>query len=227
MSKAIKRVWTLRKDNDKIERVQKVILKFLLRQNYASYTEVCKQFGISKLSQRREKLCLNFALKEFQKASSIFMKVPNSDKRPQRRVAKKNVVSVPKSRTQRHMRSCFVYLSNILNNHHNGWRMMGIYCSIETENKLLFSWCFEHWFYYPWTHPKKHTHSFYKYVKQVIFLFPFMIFSWSYVIWQKGVDHEDSTWWVVLFKLWYHVLSFTAFTRINLILFMLLPLLSG
>ena len=108
------------KDSEKIERVQKIVLKFLLRHKYSSYTEACKEFGISKLAQRREKLCLKFALKEYKKSSSIFMKVPRSDKRPPRRVAKKNVVIVPKSRTQRHQRSCFVYLSKLLNEYHNG-----------------------------------------------------------------------------------------------------------
>ena len=31
------------KDSDKIERVQKIVLKFLLRHNYSSYTEACKK----------------------------------------------------------------------------------------------------------------------------------------------------------------------------------------
>ena len=108
------------KDSEKIERVQKIVLKFLLRHKYSSYTEACKEFGISKLAQRREKLCLKFALKEYKKSSSIFMKVPRSYKRPPRRVAKKNFVIVPKSRTQRHQRSSFVYLSKLLNEYHNG-----------------------------------------------------------------------------------------------------------
>ena len=80
VSKAMKRIWTLRrlrklgfsdsfiidvytkeirsileyavpiwhgaltvKDSDKIERVQKIVLKFLLRHNYSSYTEACKK----------------------------------------------------------------------------------------------------------------------------------------------------------------------------------------
>ena len=107
------------KDSEKIERVQKIVLKFLLRQNYSSYTEACKIFGISKLAQRRDKLCLNFALKEYKKSPSIFMKVPSCDRRPLRKVAKKNVVFVPKSRTQRHQRSSFIYLSNLLNEYHN------------------------------------------------------------------------------------------------------------
>ena len=195
------------KDSEKIERVQKIVLKFLLRHKYSSYTEACKEFGISKLAQRREKLCLKFALKEYKKSSSIFMKVPRSDKRPPRRVAKKNVVIVPKSRTQRHQRSSFVYLSKLLNEYHNGWKWWyDAFVTFIVQLIMLTKICYfrdiEHEFHFCRTYPLRNMQIILKH-KNNDSLFPIMIVSWSHVYKQKDADHEDSTWWVVLFQLCY------------------------
>ena len=106
VSKAMKRIWTLRrlrklgfndefiidvykkevrvmleygvpiwngalskKDSDRIEKVQKIVLKFLLRHKYTSYTQACEKFKLDKLSDRRHTLCLKFALKKLKKTT--------------------------------------------------------------------------------------------------------------------------------------------------------------
>ena len=46
-----------------IERVQKSVAHIILGQNYVSYREALKTLGLESLKVRRDKLCLNFALK--------------------------------------------------------------------------------------------------------------------------------------------------------------------
>ena len=101
------------KDSEKIEKVQKIVLRLLLRHEYTSYTEACKKFGLEKLSTRRNLLCVKFVKKEFKNSTGVFTKL-ESQKR--RKVSKKNFVHEPKTRTQRHYTSCYAYLSRLLNN---------------------------------------------------------------------------------------------------------------
>ena len=46
-----------------IERIQKSVAHIILGQNYVSYREALKTLGLESLKVRRDKLCLNFALK--------------------------------------------------------------------------------------------------------------------------------------------------------------------
>ena len=101
-----------KKDSDKIEKVQKIVIKFLLRQKYQSYTEACQQLQLEKLASRRDQLCLKFALKEFKKSTDFF-KIIGTQQR--RMVAKKKYVHEPKTRTNRHYMSSYVYLSRLFN----------------------------------------------------------------------------------------------------------------
>ena len=48
---------------DNIERVQRVCLKVILRDNWVSYDAALEMTGLEKLINRREDLCLNFATK--------------------------------------------------------------------------------------------------------------------------------------------------------------------
>ena len=103
-----------KKDSIKIERVQKSFLKILIQGQYSSYTETCEEFGIQKLFQRREKLCLRFGKRELAKSNPLFHKC---SKKPQRN-ARKNVVMVPTSRTVRHSRSSVPYISQLINKYY-------------------------------------------------------------------------------------------------------------
>ena len=51
-----------KKQASKIERVQKVVLHIIYG-NKLSYRKLCKKFKLEILSQRRERLCVNFAKK--------------------------------------------------------------------------------------------------------------------------------------------------------------------
>ena len=101
-----------KKDSEKIEKVQKIVIKFLLRHKYESYTEACEQLELEKLSVRRENLCLKFALKELKKSTNFFKKIGTQKRRA---VSKKKYVHEPKTRTHRHFSSSYVYLSRLIN----------------------------------------------------------------------------------------------------------------
>ena len=49
-------------DSDNLERVQKCAAKTILQENYTTYEESLEFLMLAKLSSRREKLCLRFAL---------------------------------------------------------------------------------------------------------------------------------------------------------------------
>ena len=91
-------------DSLKIEKIQKTVLRLLMRGNYTSYTEACKTFKIDKLFMRREKLCLRFSKKEIKKPNGgIFKKYQN--KRKKRKFSKVKVVEEPLIRTSRYAKS--------------------------------------------------------------------------------------------------------------------------
>ena len=104
------------RDCDRIEKVQKIVLKFLLQNKYTSYTDACKFYKLPKLAVRKKSLCLRFAEKELKKPNGLFQRVKNSHLR---KVAKNKLVIQPKSRTQRHFSSGFSYLARILNESKN------------------------------------------------------------------------------------------------------------
>ena len=53
---------TLEQNND-IERIQRTCLKVILNENYVSYSAALEMCGLQTLFVRREKRCLDFALK--------------------------------------------------------------------------------------------------------------------------------------------------------------------
>ena len=50
------------KNKSDIERIQKIVFRILLSDNYISYTQACVSFNTTSLEQRREHLSLKFAL---------------------------------------------------------------------------------------------------------------------------------------------------------------------
>ena len=44
-----------------LERIQKVALRIILKENYTTYSDALKATGLATLKARRAKLCLNFA----------------------------------------------------------------------------------------------------------------------------------------------------------------------
>ena len=102
-------------DSDKIEKVQKIVMKFLLRKKYQSYSEAYEKFRIKKLSDRRHKLCLKFAIKEFENSTTFFKKISTQKRRA---VSKKKFVHEPKTRTKRHFSSSYVFLTRLFNDNY-------------------------------------------------------------------------------------------------------------
>ena len=100
-------------DSLKIEKIQKIVLKLLLKDNYFSYTEACKNFKLEKLHERRVKLCLNFSKKEFKKPNGIFKKYKSV--KPKRQGKRRILVEEPTTRTVRYAKSSIPYLSKLLN----------------------------------------------------------------------------------------------------------------
>ena len=101
------------RDCDRIEKVQKIVLKFLWQNKYTLYTDACKFYKLPKLAVRKKSLCLRFSKKELKKPNGLFQ---NSHLR---KVAKNKLVIQPKSRIQRHFGSGFSYLARILNESQN------------------------------------------------------------------------------------------------------------
>ena len=101
-----------KKDSLKIEKVQKIVLRLLLKEEYSSYTDACKYFNLDKLHVRRENLCIRFARKEYAKPENgIFLKSQSKSKR----IASKKLVVEPRARTARYYKSSIPYLSRLLN----------------------------------------------------------------------------------------------------------------
>ena len=101
-----------KKESEKIEKIQKSVLKLLLKNHYISYSEACEQFNLEKLYIRRQKLCVQFSNKEYKKPDNgIFEKFQPKSKR----LAHTKVVLEPKTRTERHYKSAIPYLSRLLN----------------------------------------------------------------------------------------------------------------
>ena len=53
-----------KKDSNNIERIQRVAFKIILQEKFIDYSSACDYFNTTSLKQRREKLCLTFALKK-------------------------------------------------------------------------------------------------------------------------------------------------------------------
>ena len=97
-----------------IERVQKVCLKIILKDNYESYSLALEQTELQTLVERREKLCLNFARKclENEKTKRNFPLNPSSHLMPKRNNEK---YFVQHYKTDRLGKSAIPYLQRLLN----------------------------------------------------------------------------------------------------------------
>jgi hypothetical protein len=97
-----------------IERVQKVCLRIILKENYIGYTEALEKTKLATLVKRREKLCLNFAKKcvQNEKTQHMFPLNPSTHSMPTRHHEK---FKVQHSRTERLAKSSIPYLQRLLN----------------------------------------------------------------------------------------------------------------
>ena len=103
-----------KKNSDKIENVKRIVARIIFKSDFTSCSESCDTYKLEKLHLRRQKLCLNFARKEFKKPNGgIFKKKVTRSKR----IQSKFLVEEPKTRTSSYAKSCLSYLSKLLNTH--------------------------------------------------------------------------------------------------------------
>ena len=98
-----------------IERIQKIVLKVILGDNYSSYEQACTSMNITTLEQRRHDLSLKFALSWlespqhkhlFIQRKSLYYKLRNMKS-----------FEVPLCHSDRYYSSPLPHLTRILNNH--------------------------------------------------------------------------------------------------------------
>ena len=101
-----------KEQSDDIERLQKILLRIILKDNYISYHLACKHLNIQTLEQRRSDLCLKFALKisENPKFKDFFQ--PNTNTNNFRNQEK---YFVPFAKSSRYKNSPRIFLTRLLN----------------------------------------------------------------------------------------------------------------
>ena len=100
-----------RKQTIEIERIQKLALRIILKENYQSYENACSVFAAETLEERRTRLCLKFATKNLKSENNMFLKRQNP---APMRGSRKTVIE-PKCNFGRYYKSSVPYLSRLLN----------------------------------------------------------------------------------------------------------------
>ena len=99
------------KQSKEIERVQKVVFRIILINNYRNYDNALKTLHTEILYQRRINICKSFASKNLKSEFSFFEKVK---KYPNTR-SKTKLVREFKCNTARYSKSSLPYLANLVN----------------------------------------------------------------------------------------------------------------
>ena len=104
-------------NSDDLERTQKTFTKLLLKDEYKDYEEALLKLNLEKLSNRREKLSLNFSKDglKFDTLSDLLKKKENKHIMETR---KSENYEVNFSNTERMKKSSVIYFQNLLNNEH-------------------------------------------------------------------------------------------------------------
>ena len=95
-----------------LERVQKVALKIILKENYTSYEEALTATGLDTLTARRTKLCLNFSRKCTASEKTAHMFPENNSITTTRNP---EPYFVTPARTERLAKSAIPYMQRLLN----------------------------------------------------------------------------------------------------------------
>ena len=110
-------VWhsSLTRENiDDLERVQKSALRTILQEKYKSYKQGLALLNLETLSDRRESLCLNFALKCV-KDENLSRMFPISEKTHKMGTRKEEQFEVQFANTGRLQKSPIIYMQKLLN----------------------------------------------------------------------------------------------------------------
>ena len=108
---------TLEQSTD-LERIQKTCLRVILGDNYVSYTAALEMTGLSPLNERREKRCLEFALRSVKHPINkrIFPLNPNLNQEGME-FRSMEVFQVNHSRPESYKKSAVLYCQRLLNTH--------------------------------------------------------------------------------------------------------------
>ena len=96
-----------------IERVQKIVLRIILDDQYEDYHQACLVLNVQNLQSRRTKISLSFALKclTSDKHKQLFKLNENTN------IRNPDKFDVPFANTTRYLKSPKLYLTRLLNNH--------------------------------------------------------------------------------------------------------------
>ena len=99
-----------------LERVQKSAMKIILKNRFQGYQNALNRLKLKTLSERREELCLNFAIKctNNSKLSSMF---PRNEKNHQVETRKYEKYKVDFAYTRRLQNSSIIHMQKLLNEH--------------------------------------------------------------------------------------------------------------
>ena len=114
-------VWhsSLTKENsDDIERVQKSAVKIMLGNKYIGYQKSLEKLDIETLKDRRNQLCLNFALKSRKNPKTKHM-FPENEKLHTMQLRNPERFKVEQAKTERFKNSSIIFMQNLLNKHVN------------------------------------------------------------------------------------------------------------
>ena len=101
-----------------LERVQKTALKIILGEKYQSYAKALIKLDMDSLNDRREKLCLTFAIKSAKNPKSKHM-FPVNEKTHKMGTRRPEKFKVQHANTDRLKNSSIIYMQNLLNKHEN------------------------------------------------------------------------------------------------------------
>ena len=101
-------------EEKKIERIQKIAFRIILKERYISYENALSIANLPTLKNRRTKLCLKFALKSIQNSKTNHMFPENNNKSTTR---SKEKYSVPFAYTNRFKHSAIPSMARQLNNY--------------------------------------------------------------------------------------------------------------
>ena len=112
-------VWhsSLSQENiDDLERVQKSAAKVMLQDKYQGYKNALNKLDLETLAERRESICLNFAIK-CTKNTKLFNMFPKNQKKHEMKTRNTEVYQVDFSHTNRLQKSSIIYMEKLLNEH--------------------------------------------------------------------------------------------------------------
>jgi hypothetical protein len=100
-----------------IERVQKTALRIILGQKYKSYENALQQLSMQSLKERRDKLCIDFALRT-RKNSKMKDMFPLNKNKASMKTRNNEKYEVQSAKTNRQHKSTIPFMQRMLNAHH-------------------------------------------------------------------------------------------------------------